>query len=325
MTAEMASAPVAGFSDRLAGFDEHWRSIEPELKRIESGRWLSLIGGGVLCVLALPAFVLGIALADWLFDPAAGSDGPWLAGALLGAGTFMIGAFIAHAPSRNAGLLIKERVARFLGFSYQEDAPDFPLGAFDGSDILPSYSGKSLQDHIRGEVSGVPITMCDAELTERRGSGKGSRTVTVFRGPLVVSVFPKPSTGRTIVVPDGGAIGNFFAGRGQDVGQRVKLESPDFERAFEVYSSDQVEARYLLTPAMMERLLAFRARFGSRIRLAFAERELLIAIDDRRDWFPDPGLFQKLTDPALVRDQAEEIARIAKIVETLKLNAETRI
>ena len=84
------------------------------------------------------------------------------------------------------------------------------------------------------------------------------------------------------------------------------------------YSSDQVEARYLLTPAMMERLLAFRARFGSRIRLAFAERELLIAIDDRRDWFPDPGLFQKLTDPALVREQAEEIARITEIVETLE-------
>ena len=64
---------------------------------------------------------------------------------------------------------------------------------------------------------------------------------------------------------------------------------------------------------------------GGKVRLAFTGRDLLIAIDDRRDWFPDPGLFQGLTDPALVRDQAEEIARIAEIVEALKLNAETRI
>ena len=36
---------------------------------------------------------------------------------------------------------------------------------------------------------------------------------------------------------------------------RVKMENPDFENTFDVYSTDQVEARYLITPFMMERLL----------------------------------------------------------------------
>ena len=58
--------------------------------------------------------------------------------------------------------------------------------------------------------------------------------------------------------------------------------------------------------------------------LAFEGHELLLALDDRRDWFPDPGLLQDLTDPALVRVQAEEIARLAEIVEILKLNLESR-
>jgi len=324
MTAGSPASPSPGFADRLAGFDDHWRSIEPELKRIEAGRWYSLIGGGVLCALSLPAFVLGIFAVEWLFEPSEGSDGGRIAGALLAAGTFAVGGYVARAPSRRAGLLIKERVARFLGFSYLEDADDFPFDSFEAADLLPSHTAKTLRDHLQGEVSGVPIVMCDAELTERRGSGKSSRTVTVFRGPLVISAFPKRSVGRTIVVPDGGSIGNFFGGLGQKAGERVRLESPEFERAFEVYSSDQVEARYLLTPTTMERLLDFRQRFDGKVRLAFTGRDLLIAIDDRRDWFPDPGLFQKLTDPALVREQAEEIARIAEIVETLKLNLETR-
>ncbi len=325
MTVE-ADAPVPPtFADRLAGFDEHWRSIEHELKRIESTRWFSLIGGGLLCVFSLPAFVGGIALAEWLFDPASGSDGARVVGGILGGGMCAIGCYVAARPSRHAGRLIKARVARFLGFTYLEDTSDFPFESFEASGLLPSHTGKTLRDHISGEVSGVPITMCDAELTKRRGSGKSSRTVTVFRGPLVIARFPKPSTGRTIVVPDGGSIGNFFAGLRQDAGERVKLESPEFERAFEVYSSDQIEARYLITPTMMERLLAFRARFGGRVWLAFAGHDLLIALDDRRDWFPNPGLFQNLRNPALVREQAEEIARLAGIVEALKLDAATRI
>ncbi len=35
-------------------------------------------------------------------------------------------------------------------------------------------------------------------------------------------------------------------------GKLVKLENPEFEKEFVVYSSGQQEARYILTPVMME-------------------------------------------------------------------------
>ena len=35
-------------------------------------------------------------------------------------------------------------------------------------------------------------------------------------------------------------------------GSRVKLENPDFEKTFDVYSTDQIEARYLLSPSRSE-------------------------------------------------------------------------
>ena len=39
--------------------------------------------------------------------------------------------------------------------------------------------------------------------------------------------------------------------------KRVGFASSQFEGLFEVYSDDQVEARYLITPDFMERLIAF--------------------------------------------------------------------
>lgn len=38
----------------------------------------------------------------------------------------------------------------------------------------------------------------------------------------------------------------------------VRLEDPEFEKIFVVYSSDEVEARYILSTSFMERLVEFR-------------------------------------------------------------------
>lgn len=46
--------------------------------------------------------------------------------------------------------------------------------------------------------------------------------------------------------------------------QNVKLEDPVFEREWEVYATDQIEARYILTPALMERMLEIKRRFGGK-------------------------------------------------------------
>ena len=50
---------------------------------------------------------------------------------------------------------------------------------------------------------------------------------------------------------------------------RVKLESPDFEKQFDVYGNDPVEARYLLTPLLMERILQLDQRFGEGLTMSF--------------------------------------------------------
>lgn len=305
-------------ADRMAGLDDQWRALAPELGRIERWRLLLVGIGGLLAVLGVGLLVWGLGE----FVGAVRSGFPWAAYVVVGSLTTSLGRTMLGSPARRAGKLIRRRVAGCLGLSYQRDARRFPIDSFERNDLLPGHSTRRLDDLVFGEVSGVPLIFCDATLLQARGRNR--KPSQVFRGPLVISRFPKRARGRTLVVPDGGAIGNFFRGLQDEHRRRVALESPEFERVFAVYSTDQVEARYLLTPTVMERLLALRRRFPGRMTVAFDGHEFLLALDDRRDWFPDPGPFRRLTDPTLVREPLEELARLAEIVEILRLNLDSR-
>lgn len=58
----------------------------------------------------------------------------------------------------------------------------------------------------------------------------------------------------------------------------VVLENPDFERYFSVYSSDEVFARYILTPAMMERMTTLRKKYNRDILLSFNGNRFYFAV-----------------------------------------------
>ena len=102
----------------------------------------------------------------------------------------------------------------------------------------------------------------------------------------------------------------------------VELEDPDFERAFVTTSSDQVEARYILSPSMMKRILEFRQRTGSGFRLSFADSMLHAAIPLSRDLF-EMAASRSLVDDAPIREMVRDLEWLSGIVEEMNLN--TRI
>ena len=73
----------------------------------------------------------------------------------------------------------------------------------------------------------------------------------------------KSFNGKTIVRKDIGLIGNWFRKTFTSL-ENVKLEDPTFEKRFEVFSDDQIEARYLLTVTFMERLTQLAETFGGK-------------------------------------------------------------
>ena len=67
---------------------------------------------------------------------------------------------------------------------------------------------------------------------------------------------------------------------------RTVLEDVDFEKKFEVFTNDDVEARYLITPSLMERLKSMQVAFKTdKISAAFYKNKLHAPIRDE-DWLP---------------------------------------
>ena len=102
----------------------------------------------------------------------------------------------------------------------------------------------------------------------------------------------------------------------------VYMEDSEFEKRFVVYASDPVEARYILSPSMMSRILSLRSKGTEKISLAFAGSKVFMALPHSRNFF-EPELSRTAFDMGQVLEIAREVQLCMSIVKDLNLN--TRI
>lgn len=174
------------------------------------------------------------------------------------------------------------------------------------------------EDLIEGEINGTAFRFAEVHAEERRTStdSKGrTRTywVDIFRGFLFIADFGRPFRGATTVYRNSWIKLRFGT-------QRVKLESPEFEKRFDVYGDDPVEARYLLTPLLMERIVSLDRRFGQGMTLSFRRQEIIVAIADATDHF-EASIWRPVTDRARLEREFRTLRSLCGIVEELKLKA----
>jgi hypothetical protein len=194
------------------------------------------------------------------------------------------------------------------------------------------------EDLFYGRIGATDLRFSEvhAQYRQTTGSGKNRRTryVTIFRGIFFIADFHKHFSGATYVLPSsggdwGGGIfdtlrdwGHALSGR---PGEPVRLEDPTFERSFDVHSTDQVEARYILSMSMMQRLVEFRNKLNTPIALAFVNSLIYIAIPTRKNHFEPPSMWAgsaRLNQDEVVA-YLEDVRLAEEIVVDLNLN--TRI
>jgi len=98
---------------------------------------------------------------------------------------------------------------------------------------------------------------------------------------------------------------------------KIHLEDPRFTKNFMVYGTDQVEARYVLSSSLMERIVALREKFARPLFLSFQDKQLYLAVMN------DNGLFSfslgKLEGIKIVEELASDIETALEIPDELKL------
>lgn len=192
-----------------------------------------------------------------------------------------------------------------------DDAPTPAFGTLNEIKLMPGYDNRKFEDLIEGERAGAHFSLVECKLTQEQGSGKNRRTVTTFQGLLFHIQYPQKFLGRTVIARQGWSKGWFS---NKDL-QKVDLTSVELERAFTVYSDDQVEARYLLTPDRMERLIALERHFkGGKLRGIFEGDHLTLALE-AKDQFEAGSIWKPLFDPQRYTSALTEIGLVCDVID----------
>ncbi len=200
---------------------------------------------------------------------------------------------------------------QFFAADHQNLDPFYDLNIFGQHHII---RGASL---IKGEIEETAFS-CNhlTVLPPNR-----DETYIHFQGILVTLELARPLQGKTVVVPDraqkqlGTYLGKKVQVQGQGSLELVYLEDPVFEELYAVYGEDQIEARYVLTPLKMRRLVELRSRFGENISFSFDKGQIAIAINHRplhvvhvqSPIHADAALQQLLEPIKLVEDLIEKL------------------
>lgn len=187
-----------------------------------------------------------------------------------------------------------------------------------------NYKGDDL---VGGTVGKTAIMFSEIKAMHESGSGKNRTVVKVFRGLFFVGDFNKHFSGKTVVVSDVaekmfGGFGKMLQSMNFSRGKLIKLEDPEFEKMFVVYGDDQIEARYILSMSLMERIVNFRKSTGKEIQLSFVGSKVYVAIPYDKNLF-EPKMFSTLLDFGPIRKYFEDMQLAIGVVEELNLN--TRI
>lgn len=182
--------------------------------------------------------------------------------------------------------------------------------------LIPGFGKKVVEDEILGAYRGIPVNIVEAKLET---GGKNSSVV--FNGLLAELAFPGRFAGTTIVAKDGGVVGNTIRNFVQESRmERVRLEDPDFESRYQVYSSDQIGARALLTPAVMQRLMELeRQTQGDPPRLLAEYGTLRVALSKGKadNLFEPPSIASPVSGSDMLVELSSDIGSVLELVDAV--------
>ncbi len=143
----------------------------------------------------------------------------------------------------------------------------------------------------------------------------------------MIADFHKNFHGHTIVLPDTaekifGFLGKKMQSWNFTRDEVVHVENAEFEKEFVVYSNDQVEARYILSISMLQRILDLKKKYNTNIYLSFINSKVFVAIQHNNNLF-EPAFKESITNTDYIRKFYTELASCLSIVDDLSLN--TRI
>ncbi len=190
------------------------------------------------------------------------------------------------------------------------------------------------RDAVQGYLGDNYIEFCELDISEETNSGAESGTThrEIFHGLFLISDY-KNIQFKTILQSDflGSLISEFemstLNSRKGIKLRKIKVQNFKFNKHFTVYSEDDIEARKILSPVILENLGNFAEENNMTIKLSFINNQVFIALGIGQIFEPDlkDVLPLKKINLDLIEKDAEriynEMSLVSDIIKDLRLNS----
>ncbi len=198
---------------------------------------------------------------------------------------------------------------------------DFDIDIRELVFMLPHYHYIKVDDVITGTYEGRPIKLIEFYLIERRETrtSKGGRRTTyvkVFQGVLLKTSMEKYIKTQICINAKNGSTTH------PSGFQKVNLESNEFENLFDIYSLDQIEARYFFNTKMMDDFIKLCKTTGNGISGFIDGNYVNLLLHTSKDMF-EPDINKPVNDPNTYFDVIYQAKTILDIITKLNLDSKT--
>lgn len=222
---------------------------------------------------------------------------------------------------------ILERMIKFINPNFQYILHGhIGIPEFLDSGLFQNKSGYEIggNDQILGTHNGVPFQYCDVNVQHQSSwSSEKEGPAEVFTGQFFIARFNKSFLNPIYITPKSNFISSFKENSIKDyindLGSKIQLEDPEFMKMYDVHGNDQIEARYILTPAMIQRIKDLSLRTKGKYFIAFNYDKITIANNNRENKF-EASLFTSLTKESTLEGFYKDLCDQFAIIDELKLN-----
>ncbi len=135
---------------------------------------------------------------------------------------------------------------------------------------VDKFSGN---DHVKGRIESVAFQFSDIKLQQKETNSDRVSWNVLFCGTFFVAEFNKHTHGVTVIHPE------TWQYNAPSYMRSFKMDNPDFNQLFNVYGTDSIEAHYLLTHTMMNRLMELKKLADEDVLITFADGCIYWGID----------------------------------------------
>lgn len=190
---------------------------------------------------------------------------------------------------------------------------EFDIPQIYSEGVLDSYYGDDL---ICGEIDGVKIKFSDVKFSKIAPTLERQliKNKVMFFGVLFIAEFNKSFKSRVVVLDnyDEFAKSNFPI---------TSMDNMEFSNTFTTYCDNEIGARYILTPVLMEKILNLRKSLNTKCNFCFFDNKIYIYLNFNRDSFEKIDYHKPIIGKnSIAEEYKKEIMQFIDIVKDLNLN-----